>query len=104
MDRNLKTIIWPSLVILIFGGIKGLIVLWDSVVQFFHMFFPLFMKAGKIALEDYLTSPYFIVGIIMAVASGFGIWLGAKRGRNLFLIVSTICEILSLVSIGANVL
>jgi hypothetical protein len=67
-------------------------------------FFPPFFEDGKMALEEYLTSPYFIVGIIMAIGSAFGIWFGAKGGKVLFLIVSIVCEVASLVSIFANVL
>ena len=67
-------------------------------------FFPIFFDIAQSAIKDYLTSPYFIVGIIMAIASAFGIWFGAKGGKILFLTVSIICEIASVVSILANVL
>ena len=66
-------------------------------------FFPIFFDITQSAIENYLTSPYFIVGIIMAIGSAFGIWFGAKGGKILLLIVSIICELLSLISIGANV-
>ena len=67
-------------------------------------FFPIFFDIAQSEIEDYLTSPYFIVGIIMAIASAFGIWFGAKGGKVLFVIVSAICEVVSLVSILTNVL
>lgn len=86
-----------------FGGASTLIAMWDAVFQILVAFFPFIYEAGKMALEEYLTSPYFIVGIIMTIASGFGIWFGAKGGRALFLIVSIICELASLLSIGSNV-
>lgn len=86
-----------------FGGASALIAMWDAVFQIIVAFFPFICEAGKMALEEYLTSPYFIVGIIMSIASGFGIWFGAKGGKVLFLIVSIICELLSIISIGANV-
>lgn len=104
MDRDLAKIIRISLVVLIFGGVGALVTMWDAVFQILAAFFPFICEAGKMALEEYLTSPYFIVGIIMSIASGFGIWFGAKGGRVLFLIVSIICELVSLVSILANVL
>ena len=104
MDRNLAKIIRISLVVLIFGGVGALVTMWDAVFQILTAFFPFICEAGKMALEEYLTSPYFIVGIIMSIASGVGIWFGAKGGKVLFLIVSIICEIASLLSIGANVL
>lgn len=103
MDRDLKKIIGISAIVLIFGGFGALATMWESVFQIIVAFFPFICEAGKMALEEYLTSPYFIVGVIMAVGSAFGIWFGAKGGRILFLIVSIICELLSLISIVANV-
>ena len=103
MDRDLGKIIRISLVVFIFGGAGALIAMWDAVFQILVAFSPFICEAGKMALEEHLTSPYFIVGIIMSIASGFGIWFGAKGGRTLFLIVSIICEIVSLVSILSNV-
>ena len=104
MDRDLGKIIRISLVVLIFGGFGAFATMWKSVFQIIVAFFPFICEAGKMALEEYLTSPYFIVGVIMSIASGFGIWFGAKGGRILFLIVSIICEIASLVSIFANIM
>ena len=103
MDRDLAKIIRISLVVLIFGGVGALAAMWDAVFRIIVAFFPFIREAGKMALEEYLTSPYFIVGVIMSIASGFGIWFGAKGGKVLFLIVSIICELASLLSIGANV-
>lgn len=103
MDRDLKKIIGISIIVVIFGGVGALATMWESVFQIIVAFFPFICEAGKMALEEYLTSPYFIVGVIMAVGSAFGIWFGAKGGRILFLIVSIICELLSLISIVANV-
>ena len=104
MDRDLAKIIRISLVVLIFGGVGALTAMWDAAFQIIVAFFPFICEAGKMALEEYLTSPYFIVGVIMSIASGFGIWFGAKGGKALFLIVSIICELVSLVSILSNVL
>lgn len=78
--------------------------MWDAVFQILVAFFPFVCEAGKMALEEYLTSPYFIVGVILLIASSFGIWFGVKGGRVLFLIVSIICEVASLVSIMSNVI
>ena len=104
MDRGLKKIIGISAIFLIFGGASALVKMWDGVFQIIVAFFPFICKAGKMALEEYLTSPYFIVGLIMSVASGFGIWFGAKGGKVLLLIVSIVCEVASLVSVFANVI
>ena len=104
MDRDLKKIIGISAIVLIFGGVGALASMWETVFQIFVAFFPFICEAGKMALEEYLTSPYFIVGVIMAICSVFGIWFGAKGGRILFLIVSIVCEVASLVSIFANIM
>ena len=104
MDRNLRKIIGISAFVLIFGGLGALTAMWDAVFQILVAFFPFICEAGKMALEEYLTSPYFIVGVIMSIASGFGIWFGAKGGKALFLIVSIICELASLASILSNIL
>ena len=104
MDRDLKKIIVISAIVLIFGGFGALATMWESVFQIIVAFFPFICEAGKMALEEYLTSPYFIVSVIMSIGSAFGIWFGVKGGKVLFLIVSIICEVASLVSIFANVL
>lgn len=104
MDRDFKKIIGISVIVLIFGGFGALAKMWESVFQIIVAFFPFICEAGKMALEEYLTSPYFIVGVIMSIASGFGIWFGAKGGKLLFLVISIICEVISLTSILMNVL
>ena len=75
--------------------------IWKEV---FVGFFPFFYEVGKIAIEDYLSSPYFIVGVILALMSAVGIWVGAKGGKVLYLIVSIIVEVISLASIFGNIL
>ena len=40
----------------------------------------------------------------MAIGSALGIWFGAKGGKLLFLIISIICEVISLVSVFSNIL
>lgn len=100
MNKDLKRILLISGIVLVFGGLGALEALWSGVLQIFWAFFPIF---GKQVLEDYFTSPYFITGVIMAIASGFGIWFGAKGGKTLFLIISIICEVVSLLSMGLNI-
>ena len=72
--------------------------------EVFIAFFPVFFDVAKSSIEDYLTSPYFITGVIMSIASAFGIWFGAKGGKLLFLVISIICEFISLASILMNVI
>lgn len=104
MKKELVFLIIILAIVLITGGIaafgEALSIIWEG----FKGFFPVFFEVMKQPLQDYLTSPYFIVGVIMAIASAFGIWVGARGGRMLFLVVSIICEVASLVSIFANVL
>ena len=104
MNRDLRKIIVISIIILLFGGLSALTTFWDAVAQVFVAFFPVFCQVGEMALEEYLTSPYFIVCIIMAIGSAFGIWFGVKGGKLLFLFVSIICEVISLVSMCLNIL
>lgn len=104
MDRNLKRIIIISVIVLAVGGWSALGNLWSGVGQVLVAFFPFIAEGVKQSIEDYLTSPYFITSVIMAIASGFGIWFGRRGGKVLFAIVSLITMILSLVSIGANIL
>ena len=105
MDRNVKKIISISAIVFIFCGWSGLTTLWMAVKEIFIAFFPIFADAAKQSLEDYLTSPYFITGVIMfLLSSGFGIWVGKTGGKVIYLIVSIIAAIISLVSIGSNIL
>ena len=91
-------------IILLVGGwglfSQALDVLKEIVVGFF----PIFSEVGKMAIEDYIKSPYFITGAIMVVASAFGIWFGKKGGKELLLVISIICELASVASIFANLL
>lgn len=97
------SILVPMLVFLIFGGTDAFVAFWQGLFQGFKIMFPFFFDIVKMELKDYLTSPYFITGVIMTIASAFGIWFGSKNGKILFLIVSIICEIASAVSILMNV-
>lgn len=105
MDRNLKRIAFFSALILIFFGWNGLLTLWAGIYEFLIAFFPFFAKGIKSSIEDYLTSPYFLTGIVMFIlSSGFGIWVGKTGGKIIYLIISVILALISLVSIGANLL
>ena len=104
MNRDFRKIIVISIIILLCGGFGALAAFWDAVAQVLVAFFPFFFQVGKMALEEYFTSPYFIVSVIMAIGSAFGIWFGAKGGKLLFLVISIICEVISLTSILMNVL
>ena len=105
MDRNVKQIISISAIVFIFCGWSGLAALWTTVTEIFIAFFPIFAEAAKQSIDDYLTSPYFITGVILFIlSSGFGIWVGKTGGKLIYLIVSILIAALSLLSIGANII
>ena len=104
MKEELRPIIVIFVILFIGGGLSAVFQGIGVLLEVFAGFFPIFYAAAKKSLEDYLTSPYFIVGVIMSIASAFGIWFGAKGGKRLYLIVSIICEVISLVSILSNIL
>lgn len=105
MDRNLKKIISFSVLVFFFCGWSGLAALWSAVKDIFIAFFPFIVEGAKSSIEDYLTSPYFITGILMFVLSScFGIWVGKTGGKIIYWLISIVVALLSLVSIGANLL
>lgn len=101
LDKNLKGILWISALVLAFGGVVTLKNLWSSIWQFVLMLFPIF---GEKIIENYLTSPYFIVSVIMAIFSSCGIYFGVKGGKVLYTVVSLVVLVVDLVSMGANIL
>lgn len=104
MNNNLKRFIAVSILFLIFGGIANVADWWHGIFEVIKCFFPVFFEVEKMILKDYLTSPYFITGAIMVVASVFGIWFGKENGKTLFCVVSFISGIVSLISILMNVM
>lgn len=73
--------------------------MWDG----FSLVAPYSLAIIEHGLEEYITSPYFIVGIIMSIASAYGIWFGVKGGKVLYALVSGACEIASVVSLIVSV-
>lgn len=104
LKNNILKLLGLSILVLTLGGFKSLVLFLNNIIQVFIAFFPFFCEMGKIAFKEYITSPYFIVAVIMSVCSAFGIWFGVKGGKKLFWIVSLICEVLSLISIFLNVI
>jgi len=100
MDRDLKRVIIPIVFVFLFGGFMALLEFSSYVIFFFKLLFPIF---GENLIEDYFTSPYFIVGVILAVLSSFGIYLGAKRAKILYFVISLIVLMIDLFSICANI-
>lgn len=104
MKKDLFKIISISLLFLVFGGVGAFTSLWQNVFEVFKMFFPLFFDIAKMKLEEYITSPYFITGLIMAIASFFGIWFGKSTGKKLYMLIFVVLELISVLSILMNVL
>lgn len=104
MRKALAPVLGFALLLLMAGGFPLLFKGMGELGEVLIGFFPLFFEVAKKSLEDYLTSAYFITGVIMAIASACGIWFGVKGGKILFLVVSIVLEIISLASIGMNIL
>ena len=77
---------------------QGISVIWEVLVHIFPIFEPYFEQA----LEDYLTSAYFVVGIIILLLSSIGVYLSVKSRKILYFIISSIIDVISLISIISN--
>ena len=94
-----------SALVLAFCGWGALGAMWQGIGEVFAAFFPFIVEGAKQSIEDYLTSPYFITGVIMFIlSSGFGIWVGRTGGKAIYLVVSIAAALISLVSIGVNIM
>ena len=71
---------------------------WETIVAFW----PIIQGCIEYVIEDYFTSPYFITGVIMSIASVFGIWFGVRGGKVLYVVVSIVGALISLASLGVN--
>ena len=74
----------------------------NIIKEIFIGIFPVFVPAFTQAIEDYLTSAYFIVGVIIALASSAGIVLSIKERKVLYALISIIVNAISLFSIISN--
>ena len=46
-------------------------------------------------IENHLTSPYFITGIILNVCAVFGIWLGKEKSKIVFVIITIVLAVIN---------
>ena len=99
MDKDLKRIVFLPIIVLAFCGLDALKNLIISIWQMIRMFFTVF---GKTIIENYLTSPYFIVGVIMAFCSSVGIYFGVKSGKKLYIVVSLIILVIDLAGMSTS--
>ncbi|UUD37256.1 Uncharacterised protein [Mycoplasmopsis californica] len=102
MKKQLVPVISILVILFIAGGFtavfQGLDVIWQTIKGIF----PIFVPAIKQGIKDYLSSAYFIVGVIIAIALAFGIILSVKSRKLLYVIISIIIEVISLLSIFSN--
>ena len=92
----MKGLIIFLVAILIICGIKPFFraigVLADTLVASFPLFW--------IAFKEYMSTPYAIVGTIMIISSLFGFYIGKQQGRELYIIISVISAIISILTLG----
>lgn len=73
------------------GVIGDVFGVWGELYGFLLPFFPS-------AIEEYLTSPGFITGIVLTILSLFGIYLGYKGRKFILKIASIIVFILGILN------
>lgn len=99
----MKKAIVILILLFVVGGFVAVFQALGIWAQIFVGFFPILAPAFKQAIEDYLTSAYFVVSIIIFVLStSFGIVLTIKEKKILYAIVSGIIDFVTLASIISN--
>ncbi|HPA99114.1 MAG TPA: hypothetical protein PLY28_02645 [Bacilli bacterium] len=103
MKKSLISIGIILVLLFIAGGFtavfQGLDVLW----QVFIGFLPIFKPIIEQSLSDYFTSAYFIVGVIIFIGSAIGVAFSVKERKVLYIIISTILNVISLISIISSI-
>ena len=103
MKKSLISIGIILVLLFIAGGFtavfQGLDVLW----QVFIGFLPIFKQIIEQSLSDYFTSAYFIVGVIIFIGSAIGVAFSVKERKVLYIIISTILNVISLISIISSI-
>ncbi len=92
------------LLVLLFiaGGFVAVFQGLEVIGQVFTHILPIFAPAFKQAMEDYLSSAYFIVGVILIILSSLGIYLSVKEKKVLYAVISAIVDLISIVSLISN--
>ncbi|OQC13400.1 MAG: hypothetical protein BWX72_01640 [Firmicutes bacterium ADurb.Bin080] len=102
MKKKLYIIGLLLLMLLITGGFavasQGLDLIW----KVFTGFLPIFKPIIEQSFKDYLTSAYFIVGIIIFIGSTAGIVFSVKERKVMYIVISAILYIISIVSMISN--
>lgn len=102
MAKDFKKVIIPFAVIFYFGGTSALHATIEATKELLSIGFPIFVDVAKQQIEDYLTSPYFLTGIILNVFAAFGIWLGHSKSKILYSIISIVIMAINTFSIICN--
>ena len=102
MKRQLISLGVILIILFAAGGVTAVFQGLDIIGQAFVHIFPIFVPVFKQALENYVTSAYFIVGVVLIVLSSLGIYLSIRAKKTLYLIVSIIIDVFSLVSLVSN--
>ncbi|MBE5763687.1 MAG: hypothetical protein E7338_05650 [Clostridiales bacterium] len=89
-------------ILFIAGGFPAVLQGVDAIRQVFVELFPFLVSGIEIALEEYLQSAYFIVAVITFVLSTLGIVITVKEKHYLFVIIDSILDIASAVSVISN--
>lgn len=102
MKKIILAIIFFFILLFIAGGFtavfQGVEALWQAIIGFL----PIFKPAIEQSFKDYFTSAYFFVGVIILIGSLFGITINVKNRHALYVLISAILNIISLISIISN--
>ena len=90
------------LLLFIAGGFVAIIQGLEVIGQVFIHILPIFAPTFKQAIGDYLSSAYFIIGVILIILSSLGIYLSVKEKKVLFTVISAIVDLISIVSLISN--
>ena len=92
------------LLVLLFiaGGFVAVFQGLEVIGQVFVHILPIFAPTFKQAIEDYLSSAYFIVGVILIILSSLGIYLSVKEKKVLYAVISAIVDLISIISLISN--
>ena len=102
MKRQLAALGALMAILFIAGGFVTIFQGLEIIGQVFVHMFPVFAPAFHQTIENYLTSTYFIVGIILIILSSFGIYLSIKAKKTIYLITSIIIDVVSAFSLITN--
>ena len=88
-------IIIPIAVVFYFGGATSIHTMTEGAKEILAVSVPFFTDIVKQEIENYLTSPYFITCIILNVFAVFGIWLGRRKSKVLFGVISIVLAVIN---------